>query len=190
MSEDDLPQLAIRPYPSRYVSHWIAKDGSPITIRPIRAEDEPLLAEFHRTLSDRSVYMRFMHPMLLGDRAAHVRLSRICHCDYDREITLVADYETAQEGELRILGASRMSKLHGANAARFSVLISDVCQGMGVGSELLRRMIDVARQEKLERLEAIMTADNQVMRNMCEKLGFAIVEEKSGMVKAELNLRS
>jgi acetyltransferase len=190
MSEDDLPKLAIRPYPSRYVSHWIAKDGSPITIRPIRAEDEPLLAEFHRTLSDRSVYMRFMHPMLLGDRAAHVRLSRICHCDYDREITLVADYETAQEGELRILGASRMSKLHGANAARFSVLISDVCQGMGVGSELLRRMIDVARQEKLERLEAIMTADNQVMRNMCEKLGFAIVEEKSGMVKAELNLRS
>ena len=182
------PQLAIRPYPTQYVSHWTAKDGTPITIRPIRAEDEPLIVKFHETLSDRSVYLRYLHPMLLSDRAAHERLSRICHCDYEREITLIADHADAEEGQLRILGAARMTKLHGTNAARFSVLISDLCQGMGVGSILLQRLIDVARGEKLSRLEAIMTQDNQAMRNLCEQQGFHLTKQEDGMLRAELEL--
>src|SRR5690606_35663430 len=49
--EEQLPKLAIRSYPTRYVSAWKMKDGKPVTIRPIRPEDEPLLVEFHRTLS-------------------------------------------------------------------------------------------------------------------------------------------
>jgi acetyltransferase len=184
----NLPHLAIRPYPSQYVSTWTARDGTQITIRPIRAEDEPLLVQFHKTLSDRSVYLRFMHPMLMKERAAHVRLSRICHGDYSREITLVADRQDASGDELRILGASRMTRMHGANHARFSVLVSDRCQGMGVGFELVRRLIDVARQEQIELLEAVMTADNQVMRRLCEKVGFRFTQTKDGMLKAEMDL--
>jgi acetyltransferase len=187
-SEKTLPRLAIRPYPTQYVSHWTAKDGTPIIIRPIRGEDEPLIAKFHETLSDRSVYLRYMHPMLLSDRAAHERLSRICHSDYEREITMIADHANAEEGQLRILGAARMTKFHGANAARFSVLISDQCQGMGIGSILLQRLIEVARREKLDRLEAIMTQDNQAMRTLCEKQGFQLVKHQDGMLRAELDL--
>ncbi len=80
VKKEELPRLAIRPYPAKYVSHWMAKDGTQVTIRPIRAEDEPLLVKFHGTLSDRSVYMRYMQPMLLerprGARApgAHLPL--------------------------------------------------------------------------------------------------------------------
>jgi acetyltransferase len=188
VTESAQPQLAIRPYPTQYVSHWTAKDGTPIVIRPIRAEDEPLIVKFHETLSDRSVYLRYLHPMLLSDRAAHERLSRICHCDYEREITLIADHADAEEGQLRILGAARMTKLHGTNVARFSVLISDQCQGMGIGRILLQRLIDVARREKLSRLEAIMTQDNQAMRNLCEKQGFQLIKQEDGMMRAELEL--
>jgi len=185
---DKLPQLAIRPYPTHYVSDWTAKDGSHIVFRPIRAEDEPLIVDFHKTLSDRSVYLRYMHPMMLDERSAHERLSRICHCDYDREITLVADRADAVEGELRILGAFRMTKLHGTNAARFSLLISDESQGMGIGSELMKRLIPVAREERLDRLEAIMTPDNRIMQGLCSKLGFSFSKVDDGMVKAELDL--
>ena len=74
VNEKELPRLAIRPYPVQYVTEWMAEDGTPITIRPIRAEDEPLMVEFHKSLSDRSVYLRFMQPMLIGQRAAHERL--------------------------------------------------------------------------------------------------------------------
>jgi acetyltransferase len=188
LKESDLPRLAIRPYPLQYVSEWTARDGTKITFRPVRPEDEPLMVKFHESLSDRSVYMRFLHPMLLSQRAAHVRLSRICHGDYDREITLVADRYDAGPDGLRILAASRMSKIHGSNQARFSLLVSDCCQGMGIGKELMRRMIDVARQEKLSRLEAIMTPDNHAMRRLCESFGFSFSETADGLIKAELLL--
>ena len=188
VKEEELPHLAIRPYPFQYISHWKTKDGMEITIRPIRAEDEPLIVQFHATLSDRSVYMRYLHPMLLGDRAAHERLSRICHGDYDREITMIADYEKAKDGELRILGALRMTKLHGTNAARFSLLISDQCQGIGVGSELMKRLIPIARDEKLDSLEAIMTQDNEAMKSLCNRYGFTFSDTDDGMLKAQLTL--
>ncbi|MEW5869382.1 MAG: bifunctional acetate--CoA ligase family protein/GNAT family N-acetyltransferase [Chloroflexota bacterium] len=189
VKEEALPRLAIRPYPMQYVSPWIARDGSNLIIRPIRAEDEPWIVQFHESLSDRSVYLRYMHPMLLSQRAAHVRLARICHCDYEREITLIAENPDAKDGELRILGAGRMTKLHGTNTARFSLLVSDQCQGIGIGNEMIRRLIDVARKEKLDGLEAITTLDNHAMQNLCRKLGFEIhLDEKQNMAKATLNL--
>lgn len=186
--EKDLPRPAIRPYPSQYISKWTAKNGKEITFRPIRAEDEPLLVKFHETLSDRSVYLRYLHPLLLSDRVAHERLARICHCDYDREITLVAE-DLDENGEPRILSAGRLSKLHGENAARFTLLTSDQFQGIGVGSELLRQLVRVGREEKLDRIDAIMTADNQAMRRMVERLGFTLSEpDENQFVKAELHL--
>ena len=69
------PQPAIRPYPTQYVSKWTMKDGREVTIRPIRPEDEPLMAEFHRTLSDRTVYLRYFASLSLSARIAHERLS-------------------------------------------------------------------------------------------------------------------
>ena len=189
VSEKELPRLAIRPYPVQYITEWTAEDGTPITIRPIRAEDEPLMVEFHKSLSDRSVYLRFMHPMLIGQRAAHERLSRICHADYAREITLVADRHGVKPGELRILGASRMRRLLGTNHARFSILISDVCQGLGIGKELLRCLIEVARQEKLDCIESFILPDNQVMKKMCSEFGCCMSEGEQGMLKVEIELK-
>jgi len=126
--------------------------------------------------------------MLLDQRAAHERLSRICHGDYDREIALVAERTSAGENELRILGASRMTKLYGANAARFSILISDCCQGLGIGGQILHCIIDVARKEKLGRLEAVMTPDNIPMQRLCQKYGFTFSQTEDKLIKAELIL--
>ena len=63
--EDKLPRTVIRPYPDQYVSQWAMKDGSPVIIRPIRPEDEPMMVEFHHGLSDYSVYMRYFTAMKL-----------------------------------------------------------------------------------------------------------------------------
>lgn len=90
VAKEQLPKPAIRAYPNKYVIPWTANDGTPITIRPVRPEDEPMVKTFHETLSDRSVYLRFLHPMLLSERARHEWLAHICHCDYDCEMTLVA----------------------------------------------------------------------------------------------------
>jgi acetyltransferase len=186
-NEDNLPRLAIRPYPNQYVTEWKAKNGSFFTIRPIRPEDEPFLVKFHENLSDRSVYLRYLHPILLSQRVTHERLARICHGDYDREITLVATQEDPETGEFRIIGAGRISKMHSLAEARISILISDLYQGKGIGTELLKQIIKVSKDEKLRKIQAIITQDNVVMRYIFENLGFKIsVNDTDQMVRAEL----
>jgi len=187
--EDKLPKLAIRPYPSRYVSAGKAIDGMPFTVRPILPEDEPLMVRFHETLSDRSVYMRYLMPMVLSQRISHDRLSRLCFTDYDREIALVVEHQHPRTGEREIMGVCRMSKLHATNDARFTMLISDIYQCRGIGSELLRRMIAVARNEKLNRLIAVMSAENKAMQHICQKMGFVLRDmDDNKLMKAELAL--
>jgi len=189
VKENELPRLAIRPYPSQYVSEWTAKDGTQLIIRPIRAEDEPYMVVFHHTLSDRSVYLRFLHPLRISDRATHDRLSRISHGDYNNEISLVVENPSVGEDGLRIVAASRLSRMHGSNAARFSLLVSDLCQGKGIGLELMRRLVDVARQEKYDQIECIITSDNHAMRKLVTGFGFVISEAGENLIRAELDLK-
>jgi len=172
-SEENLPKLAIRPYPIQYVGTWTAKNKTKVTIRPILPEDEEMMVKFHATLSDRSVFLRYLQPMILQERVVHDRLSHICHCDYDREIALVTEGKN-ENGETVIMGVVRLSKLHGTDEARLSILISDLYQGMGLGEELIHRMMDIAKDEHLNGLSAVLTDDNQVMRHVFEKLGFSI----------------
>ena len=72
------------------------------------------------------------------------------------------------------MGIVRLSRIHATNEARLSVLVGDPYQGIGLGGELVRRGVDVARKERMSRLSAVMTADNQVMKGVFEKLGFRI----------------
>ncbi len=146
--DDQLPRPAIRPYPSQYAAPWVAKDGGPVLIRPIRAEDEPLLVKFHETLSERSVTLRYFQAIKLSRRVAHDRLTRICFNDYDREIALVVDRKEPWTDLHEILGVGRLSKIPGTDEAEFALLINDGHQGRGFGTELLRRLLAIARSRR------------------------------------------
>jgi acetyltransferase len=169
-----LPLPAIRPYPSEYVGEWKMKDGTPVTIRPIRPEDEPLMVEFHHTLSDRTVYLRYFYSLSLSARTAHERLLRICFAGYDREMVLVVEYRDTESGDRRILGVGRLNKLRAPGEAEVAVLISDKYQNQGLGFELLRRLIQIAKNEKLSRLSSHMLFDNVAMQVISKRLGFQL----------------
>jgi acetyltransferase len=189
LSEEELPRLAIRPYPYKYVGSWTMRDGREVTIRPIRAEDEPLMFKFHENLSDRSVYLRYLSPMVLSERVTHERLARMTHNDYDREIALVVEGE--DEGQKAVFGVARLSKFRGENEeARFTMLVNDKFQGQGLGKELLKRLLDVAKSEKIKRVIAIISPENEAMQKLCRELGFSSMQADSetGMVKAEISL--
>ncbi|MGY3168130.1 acetyltransferase [Thermostichus sp. MS-CIW-19] len=184
-SEQEPPvPLAIRPYPTQYI--WPFRDG--ITIRPIRPEDEPLVIQFHRHVSDYSIYLRYFHPIKYSARIAHERLIRICFNDYDREIALVAE---KQEPEATILGISRLSKRHGLpEEAEFALLVADPYQRQGIGTELLTRLIQVARCEGIQRLAGEVLSENEGMRRLCRRLGFQLLPspEDPGLLRATLDL--
>ena len=187
--KSELPRLAIRPYPSQYVAPWKMKDGENVVIRPIRAEDEMLMGKFHASLSDQTVYQRFLSPILVSTRTTHERLARVTHNDYDREIALVAEGE--ENGEKAILGVGRLSKLHGTgDEARFTMLISDRYQGKGLGKELLTRIIKIGRNEKIKRIIALMSPENKTMKSLCRSVGFSSfeIDPENGMLKAQIEL--
>ena len=170
----DVPPPAIRPYPAQYVSTWRMKDGTEVTIRPIRPEDEPQMVRFHQALSERSVYMRYFQVTQLSTRVAHERLVRICFIDYDREMALVAERNSADAAAREILGVGRLSKLHGRNQAEFAVLVSDLQQRQGLGFELMRRLTQIARDEKLERVTGNILPENKEMQGLARKTGFVL----------------
>jgi acetyltransferase len=173
--ENKLPHPAIRPYPIQYATTWKMKNKAPVVIRPIRPEDEPLIVKFHETLSEESVYNRYFSALKLSQRVAHERLTRICFNDYDREIALVAELKVAKGEEKKILGVGRLSKQHTPGEAEFAVLINDEWQRQGLGTELLRRLIEIGRDEKLKQLSGAILADNHAMQHVCRKVGFKVV---------------
>jgi acetyltransferase len=174
ISESRLPKPAIRPYPNQYVRPRTLKDGSEVLIRPIRPEDEPLMVKFHRALSEQSVYYRYLGFLKLDERIAHERLTRICFNDYDREIALVAQGADGKAGQDEILGVARLSKCHGLNEAEFALVIADRWQHRGLGSQLLKILIQVGRTEKLNRIVGNVLPENHRMQQLCRKLGFKI----------------
>lgn len=189
IGEGNLPRLAIRPYPLYYVQPWTLRDGTPITLRPIRPEDEPLMVAFHRTLSEQSVYFRWLHMIGLNQRIAHERLIGTCFIDYDQEMALVADYASPETGQHEILGVGRLIKAHHESSAEFALLIADRFQHQGLGTELLRRLIQVGRDEKLQRLTGDILAENQGMQAVCRKLGFHLrYSPADHTMKADLEL--
>jgi len=174
---EQLPKPAIRPYPAQYISPWVMKNGTEVTVRPIRPEDEPLMVAFHETLSDSSVYSRYFSSLSLRARVAHERLARLCFVDYDREIALVADKKDPASGRHEFAGIGRLIKLRGTNRAEAAVLIADRHQGQGLGTELFRRLTQIARDEKVTRVSAEILADNLAMLGIASKLGFRRVSE-------------
>jgi len=187
--EHELPRPAIRPYPAQYVSSWTMKNGESLTIRPIRAEDEPLMVKFHEGLSDRSVYLRYFQRVKLSTRTAHHRLSRVCFLDYDREMALLAELRDPRTGERKIIAVATLVKLPPKNDGEVAVLISDDFHGQGLGKELIGRLVGVARAEGVRRVTASTMVENVGMCAVFERLGFQLSTDfEEQLVNATLEL--
>ena len=186
MKEEDLPKLAIRPYPTQYISEGKMNDGSAVSIRPIRPEDEPLLVKFHEKLSERTVQQRYFQPMNLSQRTAHERLTHICFIDYDRQMALVA--ERNGSGDREVIGVVRLSRTHGTDSGELAIVIADEAQHKGLGTEMVKRALAIAKAEKFGRVTMKILVDNVEMQKLAQKLGFRLEPASDDIVRAELVL--
>ena len=188
MVDSALPMTAIRPYPVQYASRWTLRDGTEVTIRPIRPEDEPLMVEFHANISERSVYFRYLHLMGLSKRIAHERLTRACFIDYAREMALVGEHRDGA-GRASILGVGRLVKMRGTRTGEFALVVTDARQGQGLGTELLRRLVRIGRDEGLTKIVARIDAENREMQRVSEQVGFTVhYDAAEQLMEAALDL--
>ncbi len=110
---------------------------------------------------------------------------------YDREMALVADYQNPQTEEHELLAIGRLSKLHGTNEAEFAMLVSDRYQCQGLGTELLKRLLQVGRDEQLTLISAEILAENSAMQRVCQKLSFCICPTAdASVVRALYDIKS
>ena len=146
------------------------------------------MARFHRTISERSVYFRYLHLIGLSQRIAHERLTRVCFIDYARDMALVAE----QHDDLNppvILAVGRLMRIRGANEAEFAILVADAVQRQGLGAELLRRLVQIGRDQKLARIVASIDLDNRDMQIVSERIGFTVSYDRhEDLMKARLDL--
>src|SRR5690606_27350899 len=143
-SPHDPPKRAIRPYPVQYVGEARLRSGTEVTFRPIRPEDEPLLVDVHRGVSERTVRERYFQTLGLDQRTAHDRLARVCFNDYDRDLALVVEQRDGR-GATHILAVGRLSRITGYDEAEFALLVADEWHRQGIGTELLRRLVDIGQ---------------------------------------------
>jgi acetyltransferase len=184
-----LPKLVIRPYPREYAHNWSLVDGTPVTIRPVRPEDESLMITFHQSLSQDTVYLRYFGVLGSDALIAHERLVRICFSDYDREIALVVETNQGGGAERKIVAVARLIKVHGANEAEVTIVVSDDWQAKGLGTKLLCDLTAIGRAEGLEWIVGYMLPENYVMQRICRKLGFTVQYNRSeGAIEAEIKL--
>jgi acetyltransferase len=174
VADKDLPRSVIRPYPTQYVSRLKTKDGAEVLFRPIRPEDEPMMRKFHETLSDESVYSRYFHMENLSARVAHDRLIKQCFIDYEREMAFIAERIAPNTGNREILAVGRLGKWQRAQTAEVAVLVGDKYQRQGLGRELLKRLVQVARDAKLQEIVAYILPGNVGMRALADHSGFKV----------------
>ncbi len=186
IADADLPRLAIRPYPNEYLRQTTTDDGVELTIRPIRPEDEPGVAQFHSQLSDTTVLARYGTNRPLAERAAHERLARICFVDYDREFGLVAQVEGSDGPE--IVAVARISRVYASEDRMLTMVVADAWQRRGVGARMVRSAVIVAKGERVANLVAELRPDNVRMRDLLAEEGFSFTEREATLV-ASLPLR-
>jgi acetyltransferase len=189
ISPEHLARPVICPYPTQYVTCCMLRDGTTVTLRPIGPEDEPLMVRFHETLSEQSIYLRYFHALKLSQRVAHERLSRLCFIDYDREMALIAERRDPETGRQEIIAVGRLIRRQGGDDAEFALLVGDSFQRSGLGTELLRKLLQVARGWKLRRVTADVLPENRGMQRVCEKVGFRLRASLTDrLTKAEIDL--
>jgi len=165
--------LAIRPYPDEFVAERRLKDGTPVVLRPIKPEDEPMWHELLAGCSTQSLWFRFSY---LFKQTTHEMATRYCFIDYDREIGIVAEVE--EEGDRKLIAVGRLVADMNHDAAEYAVIVVDRWHGHGLGGLLTDYCCDVAKRWGVKRVVAETSKDNARMLETFRKRGFHLNDEQ------------
>jgi acetyltransferase len=178
--------MAIHPYPHELTQHYLTANGANVTIRPIRPEDAKMEKDFVARLSEKTKYFRY-HKAL--QELTPEMLVRFTQIDYDKEMAFVA--VTDDPTLPTELGVGRYSVNPDGHSVEFAIVVADDCQRLGIGSKLMRTLMQTAKEKGMLFFEAEVLKDNEPTLEMVKKLGFSIelIAGKEDVVRAVKDLR-
>ncbi len=175
--------LLIASYPQKYVATRKLKNGTQVSLRPIKPEDEERFNEFLKSLSVETMRFRFFE---IIKEMSHDTLTRYCNLDYDREIAIVAEL---RESSKPIIGAVRLIIEPGGKSGEFAVLVDDKWQGLGLGSKLMDLLVELGKDMRVDKIYGYVSANNYKMLQLCKKKGFKVETLDEETTKASLFLQ-
>lgn len=180
-------RLAIRPYPRELEDIIQVKGGRTLLIRPIKPEDEPAFCDLFASLSREEIRLRFFRSMKAINHTLAARLTQI---DYDRQMALVLTDLPARGVGTRMHGAVHVSMDPDNETAEFAIMVRSDMTGMGLGSLLMRRIIDYCRRRGVGEIFGDVLMGNMPMLALSRSLGFRSVlsRDEPGTVVVKLNL--
>ncbi len=142
-------------------------DGSEVTIRPLRKDDAELDRDFLCNLSPESRWMRFLGQFREpGDSL----IRRLTELDYLHDMAFIA--LAREHGKPRAVGVSRYSLTPDGQSCECAVTVADAWQGKGLGTMLMRDLIELARRRGVHTMFSIDAGSNERMRELARDLGF------------------
>jgi acetyltransferase len=175
--------LLLHPYPDKLIKAAKLNDGTPIIMRPIKPEDEPLWLELLGSCSKESIYSRFRYNFHYD---AHEVATQFCYIDYAREIGIVAEIE--DEGRKKLIGVGRLISDPDLTSVEYAILITDAYQKKELGTLLTSYCESIAVNWKMKRIFAETTKDNKAMVAVFKKLGFEITYNTDNTVSVSKEL--
>jgi acetyltransferase len=159
--------FAIKPYPAE-LEETLDWQGRPLTLRPIRPEDEAQHAAFLQQLDPEDVRMRVFYSKRTMARS---ELARLVQIDYAREIAFVA-LAPGPDGQTQTLGVVRAMTDPDNVDAEFGVIVRSDLKGSGLGLLLMQKLIAYLRSQGTQRLVATVLDYNDRMLKLARELGF------------------
>ncbi|AFJ46089.1 bifunctional acetate--CoA ligase family protein/GNAT family N-acetyltransferase [Shimwellia blattae] len=184
-SGDPESRLAIRPYPHHLEQQVTMKNGDHCLFRPILPEDEPQLQRFISRVTREDLYYRYFSEI---NEFTHDDFANMTQIDYDREMAFVA-VRPGADGKEEIIGVTRAISDPDNIDAEFAVLVRSDLKGLGLGRQLMEKLIGYTREYGLQKLNGITMPNNQGMIALARKLGFRVdIQLEDGIVSLSLAL--
>lgn len=158
-------------YPEDLETYRTTKSDLEILLRPVKISDEPLLKEFFYSLSDRSMYRRFISRL---KDMPHERLQEFVVIDYTKEMVILATLEAEDKEKEEVLGVGQYGIDERTHTADVAFVVRDNYQGKGIGTELVSYLTYLAKRDGLLGFTAEVLQQNRPMLHLFEKMGFDI----------------
>jgi acyl-CoA hydrolase/GNAT superfamily N-acetyltransferase len=172
-------------YPEHLEAYRTTLSGIEILLRPVKISDETLLKDFFYSLSDNSLYRRFIS---VRQDMPHERLQEFVVIDYTRQMVILA---ATRQGEKEvIIGTGQYSMIEATHSAEVSFAVRDNYQNKGIGTELFSHLTYLAKRQGLLGFYAEVLVENKAMLHLFDKMGFDIKKRREeGVYELEMTFR-
>ncbi len=172
-------------YPEELETYRTTRTGLDLLLRPVKLSDEHLLKDFFYSLSNDSMYRRFISSRT---DMHHERLQPFVVIDYTREMVILA--VTPEDEKEVIVGMAQYTIDETSHTAEVAFVVRDDHQGRGIGAELLSYVTYLARRSGLLGFTAQVLMENRQMLQLFEKMGFFIEKRvAAGVYELKMSFR-